>query len=465
MSKTVGIIGGGPAGMVAAKEMLEAGLSPIIFEKEDTLGGVWRPETGQTWQGLTTNISKYTCAFSDAPWPEGTPDFPSAEAMALYLRSYAHTYGLAAYTAFRTPVQQVYPVAGKWVVETEQGAQFVDALVVASGIFHTPDLSAFETFKDRAGEIIHGAAYKSAAHFRGQKVTVVGNSFSGNEIAADLAQNGVSVTQIVRTPTWIIQKSLYGKPIDILFNTRASLSRKLPEAEALATRRDFFEGTFGNPGLSHPDLAVLPGHDAGLSISDTYLEHVRAQRISVVKAAFAEKVRPSDSMILCTGYKLDIPFFGRGVKEVLSYDARDKVTPILLNKETVHPDLPNLGFVGVYKGPYFGEMELQARWLAAIFSGRISPPSPANMAEGLAESRAIREKSPRSQFPRKYGPFTDSLAQEIGVVPDLMEESLEMQYLLNSHLAPAQYRVQGRGARRAVALSSLQAVQERLRRK
>lgn len=26
----------------------------------------------------------------------------------------------------------------------------------------------------------------------------------------------------------------------------------------------------------------------------------------------------------------------------------------------IHPDLPGLGFVGIYRGPYFGVMEKQA---------------------------------------------------------------------------------------------------------
>ena len=68
--KKVGIIGSGPAGLLAAKYALEYGLVPEVFEKSSGIGGIWHPETGAVWKEMTTNISKYSVYLMGHPWPE-----------------------------------------------------------------------------------------------------------------------------------------------------------------------------------------------------------------------------------------------------------------------------------------------------------------------------------------------------------------------------------------------------------
>ena len=68
--KKVGIIGSGPAGLLAAKYALEYGFVPEVFEKSSGIGGIWHPETGAVWKEMTTNISKYSVYLMGHPWPE-----------------------------------------------------------------------------------------------------------------------------------------------------------------------------------------------------------------------------------------------------------------------------------------------------------------------------------------------------------------------------------------------------------
>lgn len=107
----VAILGAGPSGLAACKAALEEGLVPVVFEKQRSLGGLWSEHgkagrmalvlSWQVWSSLRTNLSKcawlsgalepwrYTCAFSDFPWPKEASDFPRAEEVRRYLHDYA----------------------------------------------------------------------------------------------------------------------------------------------------------------------------------------------------------------------------------------------------------------------------------------------------------------------------------------------------------------------------------------
>jgi len=164
---TVAIIGGGPSGIVAAKEAKEAGLTPILFEKADGPGGLWRSAGGGMWNGMRTNISRYTCCFSDHPWPPDAADFPTASEVEKYLQSYIGAFGLDAHQRFGARVTEARSCDGKWSIRSESSArgtrtEIFDHLIVASGVFqnpHIPDIKGLENF---TGPVIHSHDYKSA---------------------------------------------------------------------------------------------------------------------------------------------------------------------------------------------------------------------------------------------------------------------------------------------------------------
>lgn len=65
-----------------------------------------------------------------------------------------------------------------------------------------------------------------------------------------------------------------------------------------------------------------------------------------------------DSIILGTGYHTSLPFVPHGLLE--GCDFGDPFLPLPLHRNTFHPNLPGAAFVGMYFGPYFAIMELQA---------------------------------------------------------------------------------------------------------
>src|SRR2546427_12971141 len=89
-------------------------------------------------------------------------------------------------------------------------------------------------------------------------------------------------------------------------------------------------------------------------------------------------------------YVLKLPFFSDKRRELLDFSPEDRLQPVLLHKCTFHPDMPSLAFVGVYRGPFFGVMELQARWACAVISDSRSLPPRDVMLNAIDGERQIR---------------------------------------------------------------------------
>jgi hypothetical protein len=85
---------------------------------------------------------------------------------------------------------------------------------------------------------------------------------------------------------------------------------------------------------------------------------------------------------------------------------------------THHPAVPGLGFVGFYRSPYWGVAEMQARFLAALWSDSRPASVDAALAvdKSLEESAAMRGNSRTSQFPIGDYPF---LMQEFGTALEI----------------------------------------------
>ena len=196
------IIGAGLAGLASTKAALEYGLEPTVFERAIEPGGLWRPGSGFVWPTLTTNISRFTCVFSDHPWPRGTPDFPNAPEVAEYLLSYAHRFGVSQFIRTECDVISLLPDGASWRVTWEHRSQkssrLFDAVIVASGFFAKPVMPVLPGRFD--GLALHSGSYRGAEHLRGRQAVIVGMAFSGSEIAAELAQDGMLVTGVASRP-------------------------------------------------------------------------------------------------------------------------------------------------------------------------------------------------------------------------------------------------------------------------
>lgn len=205
-SKHVVIVGAGPCGLAALKEMLEAGHTAVALEKGPGIGGVFRREEDPTYENLYLTISNMLMAFSDFPPLDLRIKYsPKAEYQA-YLEAYADAFGLRPHIRVRTEVTRATREGERWRIETRRrdasGAEAIavleaDALVVATGSNHVPRRVELPGF---TGRVVHSADYRSPREFAGQRVLVVGSGESAFDIAADVSAVAAETTVWARSP-------------------------------------------------------------------------------------------------------------------------------------------------------------------------------------------------------------------------------------------------------------------------
>lgn len=140
-----------------------------------------------------------------------------------------------------------------------------------------------------------------------------------------------------------------------------------------------------------------------------------------------------DAIVCATGYELHLPFLDPAVRSVAG-------PGFGLYRRMLHPDLPGFGAVGMFpaQGPFFPLLELQGRWLVALWAGDVCPPDQAAMRQ------ALREAPPPLEV---HNVFATALAQELGVAPALLARPELTEPLLFGPLLPPRYRLDGPGAR------------------
>jgi dimethylaniline monooxygenase (N-oxide forming) len=472
MNRRVAIIGAGPSGLVAAKSALEEGLEPVVFEASQDVGGLWQSPAGHVWPDMHTNLSKWTCSFSDYPWDAQAEDFPVSTALHAYLKSYASQFGVLPHVSFGERVEAVDFDGSHWSVTTTGSraahGPFAGVVVCAGAFARTsvPDGLDLSRFRGRA---LHSARYKSADGLAGKRVTVVGGSLSGMEIAAHLAARGAETSIVFTRPVWVLPRYIKVPagmaPWDLVLYRRGVQPAGDDEATREETYRriaSFYEKTFGNPGEAHEDLRnTVDGSPPFVVVTDRFLEFVRSGAIAPVRGHVASidgdgivtdqgRRVPADALVFCTGYEMDLSFLPEFARRALCYDPADKFLPFVAHRTVVHPDVPNLFLVGLYRGPYFGVMELQARWAAALIAGTVPMSSRESVEDGLARERQLRTRRPQPQYPHSdYVDFADSIALELGVHPKT--SAIMHKAVTDGPVIPAHYRLVGPHARPEIA--------------
>ncbi len=442
--QTISLKGAGIAGLAAAKACKEVGLLPRVFEQSTHVGGIWSPKSKLCRQDMTTNLSRHTCSFSDHPWVAPKPLFPLTSQMGSYLSDYAQKHlegSIISYDHRVTNVSQTE--SGVWNVSWSTSAGTSEGLfnylIVASGFFSEPFIPPLAGF---SGEIIHSSAYQDPVLVRDKDVVVVGDSFSAVELAGEISAFAKSVKHIHSRPFWIFPKYLPLQPLnpkspfapmDLVFydrSKREGLSeRTLPTDEQVRSRNAYFRTLCDDQGSIAPSLEVPSDRSAFVAVSDYYTNAVRCGAIepilgriescqeSKLLLSSGATITSADLLIMATGFTTRLPFFSAAVLSALAYNPADRRTPIILYQNTFHPSplLKNVAFIGMYRGPYMGVVELRARLAARTFVGSLPFPSLKEQQAGLEQEEEIRSRNPPLQFPHSdYVGLMHDVASALG---------------------------------------------------
>ncbi|TRW87979.1 dimethylaniline monooxygenase [Mycolicibacterium sp. 018/SC-01/001] len=452
MRSSVAVIGAGPGGLVAARWLLSEGFDPYLFDQSTELGGQWAGNTGTSgvWPALYTNTSRILTEFSDLAH-DSDRTFLAAPQILRYLHRYAEMFALNGRIRLNTKVTRLARHGDRWQVDTADGPQTFDRVVVASGRFQTPVVPAVPGLPSFSGA--QGARstfdFRGVEPYRGKRVLVGGCAVSALEVAAELVHGGAAaVTVTQRRQRYVLPKFAAGVPSDHRIFTRygALAAERLPVAEVDRQLKTIVTDAGGSPeqyGAPTPDPSLFA---AGVTLSQHYLPLVAEGRIDIrpwptsvsgTDVAFADgSTGQFDGILFGTGFRLDLPFLADDIRATLGLDD----VHLDADRYTFHPDLPGLAFMGMWdqSGGYFVPLELQARWLAYTWSGRV----PADLAQQRAAVDAYRARRGLPQKTR-MNLAAVGFARAAGCEPRLDHWPDLRRALLFGPLAPSCFRLDG----------------------
>lgn len=404
-SERFAVIGAGAGGLCAAKYLLAKGIEPVIFEIGTRIGGLWvyENDSGRSpaYKSLRINSESRVSSYVDFPFPEGTQYYPGTTEMEAYFESYARTFDLTRRIRFNSRVESIESEGQGYRLTVADGsAEYFDGVVVASGHQSTPRHP--EQVKGFTGDYIHAHAYRVPDPYVGKRVLVIGPGNSGVDIAADICTVTEQTYLAARSPVLIMPRLMFGKPQSrtLVLLEKPWLPWKLKVWIRTQLTR-VFHGRMEDWGFRTPKGRTHPISHPTL-ISHLAWNRIKAKpgitRVEGRTVHFTDgSVEEIDAIIAATGYETDLPFLPEGTSPV-------RGTHMHLYNRIVHPDLPNLFFVGYFDatgGSNIRMMDDQSEYVAAIASGAIKLPDTAELKRAIQEDLDFQ----KTQFPDspRYG--------------------------------------------------------------
>lgn len=470
------VVGAGPAGIVAAKVLLEDGFNVTVFDKYQRVGGIWSP--GGCYDGLHNQAPRRIFEFADLP---NRLHMASAEDTQRYLETYAETFGVLERLRPATEVISVRPVEGPermgacgWLVESRPAgdtaapvcSESFDYVAVASGAHHhvqLPELPGRELF---GGTVVHSNEVR-AGMFAGRRVVVVGGGKSAMDLVTRASREAASAMIVQRSVSWMIPERfllglvgnkwiLYSRLTEALlprYHDPACirpvdrLDERLKRALWRLITRDMLitTGLCRLPSELRP-ARPLPFHLAHAGVMPRgYTRAVRRglidARIGVVQAYADKGLRmttgeevAADVVVFATGHQKVFPFLD------LRVQVHDPGGRLRLYRGIVPPGADRLGFVGfrqVFNNPM--GVEITAHWLAAYFQAALRRiPSEQEMQEAIDARLAWQEQVLPGSQGYDFGPYdihcADELLHDMGL-PYRRARNLLAEYLLPAGVA------------------------------
>ncbi len=384
------LIGAGPSGLAAARNLQKAGLAFQGFETWEDIGGLWNIANPRStvYESAHLISSKRTTEFAEFPMADATADYPSHAELMRYFSAFADHFDLRRHFNFGCRVLKAEPVSEgpsplwrlRWADRdgAEHEAEF-KGLVIANGTLAEPNMPAFKG--KFAGELLHTSAYKSApAMFTGKRVLIVGAGNSGCDIAVDAVHHAKSVDISVRRGYYFVPKYVFGKPADTIGG-----KLQLPAWLKQAVDSRILQWFTGDPvrfGFPKPEYKMYESHPVVNSLILHHLGHgdisVKADidRFDGHTVHFKDgSARDYDLILAATGYKLHYPFMQR---ELLNWQGM--APQLYLN--IFAPRFENLAVIGMVEASGIG---WQGRYEQAELMARVFK------AAGTAKAKAFNE--------------------------------------------------------------------------
>ena len=423
MNKRICVIGAGPSGITAIKNIAEAGFNVKAFDINNDVGGNWIYNENESHSSVfeTTHIisSKSLSQFEDFHFSNNVADYPSHDELRQYFQSYAKNFGLYKHIQFNTLVKKCERQEdNNWEVTTicknKESVEVFSDLVVCNGHHWKPNIPKYSG--NFNGSFIHSHNYKKAFPFTNKNVLVIGGGNSACDVAVETSRVSNKTFLSWRRGYRIIPKFFMGKPSDVFASYMSflpiSIRNKLAGFLAYITN-----GSNSNYGLLKPKHKFGETHP---TINSELLYKIRHGKIFPkndidffkgdyvhFKDGSNEKI---DVIIACTGFILSHPFFK---KTFINYTKG----PVPLYLKMFHPDYDNLFFIGMFQplGCIWPGSEQQSKLLSLALQNKWNrPENIVDLCNKETENPHMKQiKTDRHRITVDYHQFIKELKRQI----------------------------------------------------
>ncbi len=230
------VVGAGFGGIATAIELRRHGIEDVtILERAPDLGGTW---FYNTYPGAACDVPSHLYSFSYAQRRDWSRLCSPQQEIHTYLHEVAARYGVDRLVRTGQTVTACSwdDATASWTVETSAGERHeADAIVLATGQLHQPQVPLIQGAGDFAGHTFHSASWDHDYDLTGKRVGVVGTGASAVQFVPEIAPRVAHMTVFQRTGNWFLPRK--NRPYPALL--RKAFER-LPAVQAMR-RRFMFE--------------------------------------------------------------------------------------------------------------------------------------------------------------------------------------------------------------------------------
>lgn len=478
----VAVIGAGPSGLCAAKEIKQAipDANVIIYESADCIGGIF--SKGYDQLNLVNNPMLIN--FSDFPADWTLPELKmwTADEYVKYLGLYAKNNNIDELIQHNCKVIKAQFNNNVWsLLLNDCGTEFQEFfnyLVVCTGSNYLPEFPELSGQAQFQGDVIHASTVRDPSVFQNKRILLIGLGETGSDLSELIAEHASTVNVSVRNgPGYLIPRYHDGIPTDldtsklyhslpyVIDESRLGwllrLKRKM-ENRRIKSRFDRAVQRRADELNSHWAEYRRPGPFRRASTKNCGFIHAELSGKAILRPAVTHLTEDSaffadgsyarvDTIIACTGYRQAFPFLDEALQTRIksSNSLYNYMFPPGLEKQ--------IAFIG-YVRPAIGTVpvlaEMQSRLLALYLKGTIRLPAHEQMVTDVRAQQALSEAQFPSDFERlgqlvDYYGLLKKLAGQIGVMPKqywLLIHAPRIWVKVNfSFLCPSIFRLHGPG--------------------
>jgi putative flavoprotein involved in K+ transport len=297
------VVGGGQAGLAISYYLKQQDRKHVVLERAPAVANAWR---NQRWDSFTLVTPNFQVRMPGAEYAENDPfGFMPLAVVVKYFDDYVQNFSLPVHCGVE--VRSVEKDSQGYLVHTSEGNYQAVNVVIATGLYQSPNIPEFSRAIPPSVKQIHSMEYKNPSALPSGAILVVGTGQSGAQIAEELYQSGrkvyLSIGSAGRVP-----RRYRGRDINDWFTCMGLFDTKVGELKsprAKFTPHPQISGKNGGESLNLHQFArdgvVLLGHIGDARNGRLMIAHDMKETLAKVDQFELDALKMVDAFIARTG--------------------------------------------------------------------------------------------------------------------------------------------------------------------